>query len=401
MPPRRGSSTRCPRLPASDGTTATDPRPRPTLRPSGTATGTRLLPRPPRRRNRARGDRRDPRRRVAARGVPAGRPAVGTDVSNAPTGLAAVSPSAASPAATPSGAAATPSAPAASPSSSTSSGPSTEPSPSPSQPDPVLVGVGDIATCDHDDDEQTAALVARLEGIVFTLGDNAYDRGSAAEFRDCYDPSWGRVKDRTEFPVAGNHDWDTRNAAGYREYFGKRATPNGDDLVLARRRGMARDRARRQLHGARGWLPAGISPAALAAPGPRRERRDVHARDVAPAAVQQRRAWQRHVRRPVLGRALRRAGPTSSSTATTTTSSASPHRTRTATATTRAASSRSSRGRAAARCARWRTRSRTRSCARAGSSACSSVTLRPTGWDSRFIPTDDYTFTDESHGTCH
>ena len=54
---------------------------------------------------------------------------------------------------------------------------------------------------------QTAALVDGNEGIVFTLGDNAYDDGSTAEFRDCYDPTWGRVKDRTELPVPGNHDY--------------------------------------------------------------------------------------------------------------------------------------------------------------------------------------------------
>ena len=141
------------------------------------------------------------------------------DVSTEPTSVAIVSPS---PAPTP--LPSTPSGAAASPSASVA--PAEEPSPSPSPV--VLIGTGDIATCGHDYDEQTAALVARNEGIVFTLGDNAYDRGSKAEFRDCYDPSWGRVKDRTELPVAGNHDWGTPNAAGYRAYFGKVATPNGE-----------------------------------------------------------------------------------------------------------------------------------------------------------------------------
>ncbi len=101
-------------------------------------------------------------------------------------------------------------------------------SPAPPSPDPILIGVGDIATCDHNFDEQTARLIAANDGIVFTLGDNVYSKGTPAEFRDCYDPSWGRVKDRTEFPVPGNHDYGTANAAGYREYFGKRATPDGD-----------------------------------------------------------------------------------------------------------------------------------------------------------------------------
>ncbi len=126
---------------------------------------------------------------------------------------------------------ASPSAPAsavASPSGSAEAGgsPSAPASVQPSA-DPILIGTGDIARCGISGDEQTAALVARNEGIVFTLGDNAYGSGSPAEYRDCYDPSWGRLKDRTELPVPGNHDYGTANAAGYRAYFGKRATPDG------------------------------------------------------------------------------------------------------------------------------------------------------------------------------
>ena len=117
-----------------------------------------------------------------------------------------------------------PASPATSPDASPSVAP---PSEEPSL-DPILIGAGDIATCDHNFDEQTARLLVRNEGIVFTLGDNAYSRGSPQEYRDCYDPSWGRVKDRTEFPVPGNHEYQTGNAAGYRGYFGKRATPDGE-----------------------------------------------------------------------------------------------------------------------------------------------------------------------------
>ncbi len=110
---------------------------------------------------------------------------------------------------------------------SASPAPSGEPSAPPAD-DPILIGTGDIARCGTNADEQTARLVEDHEGIVFTLGDNAYDSGSAAEFRDCYGPTWGRVKDRTELPVAGNHDYGTPNAAGYRDYFGRRAAPDGD-----------------------------------------------------------------------------------------------------------------------------------------------------------------------------
>lgn len=104
--------------------------------------------------------------------------------------------------------------------------PSAIPLPSPSG-DPVLVGAGDIASCDSTDDEATAALLLEIPGSVFTLGDNAYDNGTAAEFRDCYQPSWGLVRDRTLFAVAGNHDHNTPKAAGFTEYFGRAAVRNG------------------------------------------------------------------------------------------------------------------------------------------------------------------------------
>ena len=90
--------------------------------------------------------------------------------------------------------------------------------------DPVLVGAGDIADCGLDSGAATAALLDTIEGTVFTAGDNAYPDGSAAQFRDCYAPTWGRQLARTK-PVAGNHDWLTTGLAGYREYFGEKAGP--------------------------------------------------------------------------------------------------------------------------------------------------------------------------------
>ena len=89
-------------------------------------------------------------------------------------------------------------------------------------PSSVLVGAGDIADCASNGDEATARLLDDVEGTVFTLGDNVYEDGSPSEFRRCYDPSWGRQRDRTK-PVAGNHDYDTAGAAGYFGYFGAAA----------------------------------------------------------------------------------------------------------------------------------------------------------------------------------
>lgn len=86
--------------------------------------------------------------------------------------------------------------------------------------DPQLLVDGDIADCLSNGDEQTAALLANYpDGTVMTLGDNVYDSGTAAEFTNCYDPSWGQAKARTH-PISGNHDYETPNASGYYNYFG-------------------------------------------------------------------------------------------------------------------------------------------------------------------------------------
>src|ERR1051325_10215761 len=38
----------------------------------------------------------------------------------------------------------------------------------------VLVGAGDISSCDNSNDEATAKLLDNISGTVFTAGDNAY-----------------------------------------------------------------------------------------------------------------------------------------------------------------------------------------------------------------------------------
>jgi hypothetical protein len=86
----------------------------------------------------------------------------------------------------------------------------------------VLIAAGDISSCYNDGDESTAQLVEAREGIVAALGDTAYDTGSASEFAECYDPTWGRFKDRTR-PAVGNHEYLTPGAAGYFSYFGEAA----------------------------------------------------------------------------------------------------------------------------------------------------------------------------------
>ncbi len=86
----------------------------------------------------------------------------------------------------------------------------------------TLSGAGDIGTCGVPYAEQTAAILDTLPGAVFTAGDNAYPHGAAADFANCYDPTWGRHKARTH-PTVGNHEYETPKATGYYDYFGASA----------------------------------------------------------------------------------------------------------------------------------------------------------------------------------
>ena len=92
--------------------------------------------------------------------------------------------------------------------------------------DATFVGAGDIANCDVPGSEATARLIDRIPGDVFTLGDNVYPSGSPESFTRCYEPTWGRHKQRTH-PNPGNHDWDVAAGAPYFSYFGPTSGPSG------------------------------------------------------------------------------------------------------------------------------------------------------------------------------
>jgi hypothetical protein len=77
---------------------------------------------------------------------------------------------------------------------------------------PTLIAVGDIASCSSDGDEQTAALVSGLAGTVAVLGDIAYDNGTAEDFANCFDPSWGPLVPRIRAAL-GNHEYNSGTAA--------------------------------------------------------------------------------------------------------------------------------------------------------------------------------------------
>lgn len=96
----------------------------------------------------------------------------------------------------------------------------------------TVYAAGDIAECKNRKPEvtaaaQTAKLVAAglakdKDGAVLTLGDSTYPVGLPIEFTNCYDPTWGRFKERTH-PSPGNHDYYTPQAIGYFDYFGDTA----------------------------------------------------------------------------------------------------------------------------------------------------------------------------------
>jgi hypothetical protein len=74
--------------------------------------------------------------------------------------------------------------------------------------------------------QETATMLDRLPGAVLVMGDLAYSSGSAEEFTGCYDPYWGRHKDRS-YPVPGNHEYGSPEAQPYFDYWGERAGETG------------------------------------------------------------------------------------------------------------------------------------------------------------------------------
>ena len=83
----------------------------------------------------------------------------------------------------------------------------------------TLVGAGDIAGCAERASSATARLLGNIPGTVYTLGDNVQGQGDSNEFKNCYDPTWGKYKKRTK-PSVGNHEYITAGARPYYNYFG-------------------------------------------------------------------------------------------------------------------------------------------------------------------------------------
>ncbi len=150
----------------------------------------------------------------------------------------------------------------------------------------TFVGAGDIAECGPSRifDEATAALIDDIPGQVYTLGDNVYETGTAAEFANCYEPTWGRHKARTR-PSVGNHEYDLiERPAPYYAYFGASAGDNdkgyysydlGDWHIVVLNSECG------EVGGCRGR----VRPGNVAARRPRGQQRHVHPRLLAPSPL--------------------------------------------------------------------------------------------------------------------
>jgi hypothetical protein len=76
------------------------------------------------------------------------------------------------------------------------------------------------ATCGQ---PATAKLIGQLKpDAVLALGDTQYPDGAYSQYEGSYARSWGQFRAIT-YPALGNHEYLTRQARGYFEYFGQRA----------------------------------------------------------------------------------------------------------------------------------------------------------------------------------
>lgn len=93
---------------------------------------------------------------------------------------------------------------------------------------PAIMAAGDIS-CDSATPQlpckskETSDLILaerRLRDVVVALplGDLQYESGTLAEFNKNYHATWGRVNPFAH-PAPGNHEYETRNAQGYFDYF--------------------------------------------------------------------------------------------------------------------------------------------------------------------------------------
>lgn len=135
-----------------------------------------------------------------------------------------------------------------------------------------MLATGDIGMCGSSGVAQTARLVAGLSGDILLAGDIAYPHGSAIDFRDCFNPSWGQFRGRWH-AAPGNHEYESAGAAPYFAYFGEAAGTDssgyysfyaGDWLILMLNSNIASTRGSPQWEFVRSELAAQRTPCTMA-----------------------------------------------------------------------------------------------------------------------------------------
>src|SRR5688572_5847116 len=86
--------------------------------------------------------------------------------------------------------------------------------------------LGDTGWCGSPALGPLSRLFDRFDGDILLAGDLAYPSGTMEEFRNCFEPSFGRFKSRMR-ASPGNHDYVASvSADSYFSYFGDRSGPN-------------------------------------------------------------------------------------------------------------------------------------------------------------------------------
>ena len=86
--------------------------------------------------------------------------------------------------------------------------------------------LGDTGWCGSPALGPLARLFERFDGDILLAGDLAYPSGTMDEFRNCFEPSFGKFKSRMR-ASPGNHDYVASvSAESYFSYFGERGGPN-------------------------------------------------------------------------------------------------------------------------------------------------------------------------------
>ena len=86
--------------------------------------------------------------------------------------------------------------------------------------------LGDTGWCGSPALGPLGRLLERFDGDILLAGDLAYPNGTMDDFRNCFEPSFGRLKSRMR-ASPGNHDYVASvSADSYFTYFGERSGPN-------------------------------------------------------------------------------------------------------------------------------------------------------------------------------